>query len=90
MWKIKLAFKAALQRLKHPVTRLHSGDWSPEDHSHICIAARLLDTDDFETVCPFKGQGDIEHEYRCDYCPYMRILEFDISDLTGRKIITLQ
>ena len=87
-WHIKSALKWMKYRLKYPIGRIHSHDWSLMDHGHICIAARLLEPKDFEQVCPCNGKCEIELDDICDQCPYMTIVDFD-KDIAYNKWISL-
>ena len=63
--------------------------WNKEAHQHICLAVNLLEPKDFEEVCPKRGKCEVERDCYCDYCRYMKILEFNINEETGRKEIEL-
>ena len=68
--------------------KLRSSKWDENDHAHICIAARLLEQDDFLAVCPAKGACDIEYDDSCDACEYLKILDF--NSVGGRKTISIE
>lgn len=87
-WHFKAAFRQFRNRLKHPVTTALSSTWDTHDHQHICLAARLLEHDDFEQVCPCNGKCEIELDDRCDLCPYMTILDFN-RDVVYNKWISI-
>lgn len=88
LWKLKAAIKVAIQRFRYPVLRLQSHDWSQEDHAHICVAARLLNEQDFLEVCPIAKDKNavLELEDVCDFCPHLVILDFN-TDENGKKSI---
>lgn len=77
IYKIREAVWAAFKALKMPMMRLHSYSWKLGDHKHICLAARLLEPDDFGEVCPLPANAMLEHEDPCDECPYFSIVCFD-------------
>lgn len=87
-FKIRRALRAAHKAIKMPMTRLHSSNWFPEDHAHVCLAARLLEPDDFREVCPLAHRKWIEHEDPCDECPYFALVEFDTST-DGKRSISI-
>lgn len=86
LWHIKSAFKWMKYRLKHPVTIALSSGWDTDDHQHICLAARLLECDDFEQVCPCNGKCEIELDDRCDCCPYLSIINFNKDSFCNKWI----
>lgn len=74
---LRSALRVAVQRIRFPLTRIHSYNWSGEDHCHICYAARLLEADDFLAVCPLSNRKPwVEHEDYCDECPYSGCVYF--------------
>lgn len=72
---------------KYDLIRLHSRDWSENDHFHICLAARLLEEDDFKAVCPAGENCTPELEDICDCCSMMRVIHF--NSFNDRKSVTL-
>lgn len=76
IWKIISAIKFAVQRLRFPLVKIHGSNWDEHDHCHVCIAARLLDAEDFVKVCPFGGKCNIEWDDCCDRCEYKKLLMF--------------
>lgn len=91
LWMIRQAFRTAWQRFKMPLARLHSYSWSTGDHQHICYAARLLEPDDFCSVCPAHNRKDfwIEHEDECDDCQYFGSIEFCTDVVSNKKALVL-
>jgi len=87
MWRIREAAKVFTFRLRHPII-LHRPTWGAFDHSHICIAARVLDEESFTKVCPRHGKCEIDYDDACDVCGYMRILEYDTNS-DGKKSIAI-
>lgn len=90
-WHLLAALRIAKTRMKYPVYRAHSYSWSKDDHSHICIALRLLERDDFEAVCPRHGKiskSTLECDNKCDYCKYQAIIDYD-KNANGEKGISL-
>ena len=88
-WHFKLAFKQFKNRLKYPITYTHSSSWDNDDHSHICIAAMLLDKDDFKSVCPCQGKCElIGWDEICEYCQYSAIIDYQTSE-NGNKYIDI-
>lgn len=86
---VRDAIRAGANRMKHPMSRDRAWDWSPNDHSHFCLAAKVLESSDFETVCPYHGKvEDIGCCDECDYCKYMAIVDFN-TDKNGEKNISL-
>jgi len=75
--------------LKYKNTSIQPTIWDDESHQHICLAVNLLEPKDFEQVCPKGGKCEVEGSCFCDYCRYMKILEFNINKETGRKEIEL-
>ena len=67
--------------------RLHSRDWGEHDHFHICLAARLLEEDDFKAVCPAGENCTPELEDICDCCSMLRVIHF--NSFHDRKSVTL-
>jgi hypothetical protein len=88
MWKLRAAIRAFIYRLRFPIVSNHSSTWDIEDHSHICIAVRLLSSDDFIAVCPCNGKCEIDFDDKCDNCRYFRVLDYD-TESNGEKTITL-
>lgn len=88
LWIMRRIWRAAYKAVKMPMTRLHSSNWDPEDHAHVCLAARLLEPDDFHEVCPLPPGAWIESEDPCDECPYFAIVEFDTST-DGKRSISI-
>ncbi len=86
--KIRRALRAAHKALKMPMGRLHSYSWNPGDHKHICLAARLLEPDDFREVCPLAPGAWPELEDPCDECGYFAIVDFDTS-MDGKRSISI-
>lgn len=75
--------------MKHPLSRVQAFSWSKDDHNHICLAAQLLESQDFEAVCPHHGKVEgICWCDDCDYCKYQAIVDFN-TDKDGNKNITL-
>ena len=92
LWTLEEAVRIAIQRLHRPILRLHSFNWQPGDHQHICYAVRLLDEDDFAQVCPLKKQEKSIHpecEDACDHCPYFGCIEFVTDEISGQHMIDL-
>lgn len=88
-WHVREAIRAGANRMKHPMTRARSYSWGEEDHTHICLAARLLESADFEAVCPHHGKvEEICWCDDCDYCKYQAIIDFNTAN-DGSKNITL-
>ena len=75
-WTLKRIWRAAYKAVKMPMTRLHSSNWGAYDHAHVCIAARLLEPDDFHTICTCSKE-DVEHCDACDDCGFMMTVCFD-------------
>lgn len=91
IWTLKRIWRAAYKAVKMPLFRLHSSRWDCNDHAHICLAARLLEPDDFRAVCPHMKPGFmIEHEDECDECGYFAIVDFDTSMSEKRSISIYQ
>ena len=90
IWTLKRIWRAAYKAVKLPLSRMHSHSWeSSRDHRHLCLAARLLEPDDFHAVCPLtKKNAMIEHEDVCDECGYFAILFYDTSK-DGTKSISI-
>ena len=88
-YRLRRVWRAAHKALKMPMTRLHSFNWFPEDHAHICLAARLLEPDDFREVCPLAHRKWIEHEDQCDECGYFARVDFDSDPFGGHKHISI-
>lgn len=85
MWRIREAVKAFIFRLRHPITQ-HHPTWGPFDHSHICMAARVLDEKSFIEVCPRRGRCKIDYDDACDKCDYMRIIIYGVNS-DGQKYV---
>ena len=88
-YRIRRVWLAARKALKMPMGHLHSYDWGPMDHKHICLAARLLEPDDFKDVCPFDGEPFIEFEDCCDECEYFAIIDFNSEPHGEKKYINI-
>ena len=88
IYKWKVAARMFCRELKFPVRRMHAWRWDENDHEHICIAARILETKDFKMVCPCGGKCEIESDDICDDCQYLRIINFR-TDKKGRNHIEL-
>lgn len=86
--QIRRALRAVQKAIKMPMGYLHSYSWQPGDHKHICLAARLLEPDDFREVCPLAPGSWIEHENPCDECGYFAIVDFDTST-DGKRSISI-
>lgn len=83
------AIRAGANRMKHPMGRDRAYSWSKGDHSHFCLAAKILESKDFETVCPYRGKvEDIGCCDECDYCKYEAVINFN-TDKNGNKNISL-
>lgn len=87
IWTLKRIWWAVYKAVKMPLFRLHSSTWDCNDHAHICLAARLLEPDDFRKVCPYV-KPMIEHEDECDECGFFAIVDFDTS-MDGRRSISI-
>ena len=87
LYTLKRIWRAAYKAVKMPMSRLHSSNWDYHDHAHICLAARLLEPDDFRAVCPY-AKPMIEHEDECDECGYFAIVDFDTS-MSGKRSISI-
>ncbi len=87
IWIFGLIWRAVCKAVKMPMSRLHSSMWDRNDHAHICLAARLLEPDDFRKVCPLV-KPIIEHEDECDECGYFAIVDFDTS-MSGKRSISI-
>jgi hypothetical protein len=74
--RLRCAWRAFVQRFRRPLTRLRSYNRMPGDHAHICLAARLLEEDDFRYYCPKNGTVLPEIDDACDRCEYMRTVFF--------------
>lgn len=86
---VREAIRAGANRMKHPLSRVQAFSWSKDDHDHICLAAQLLESQDFEAVCPHHGKVEgICWCDDCDYCKYQAIVDFN-TDKDGNKNITL-
>lgn len=86
---VRGAIRAGVNRMRHPMTRIQSFDWSKNDHQHICLAAQLLESQDFEAVCPHHGKVEgISWCDDCDYCKYQAVIDFNTAN-DGSKNITL-
>ena len=75
-YRIRRALRAARTAFRSPSPKLHGNNWGANDHAHICLAYRLLETDDFSEVCPIKGTKIPEWEDACDRCSYLTIVRF--------------
>ena len=82
-------WRALHKAVTMPLFRLHSSKWDCNDHAHICLAARLLEPDDFQKVCPLRPGALAEHEDGCDECGYFATLFFDTSMESGGKSISI-
>ncbi len=76
--RLRCALRAAVQRFRHPLLPLHSFSRDENDHAHICLAARLLEHDDFCYYCPKSGTVFPEVDDACDHCWYMRTVNFHL------------
>lgn len=79
IWRLKKICRALQKLRKMPLSQLHSYSWGPGDHAHICLAARLLEPDDFAAVCPWEVSL-LEHDDHCEECPYFAIVSFYETD----------
>ena len=84
-WKIKVAFKQFIFRLKHPIHICDNNKWDGCSHEHVCIAARLLTQKNFTDVCPKHGKCEIELDDRCDTCRYLKTIRFYSENVDGFK-----
>lgn len=83
-FRLRSAWRSARQRFSRPLLRLHSTDRGDNDHAHVCLAARLLEEDDFCHYCPKHGAVFPEADDACEECPYLIIVDFNIHlDLGG-------
>lgn len=83
--------KIAKQRICRPLDKIQSYDYSNNDHVHFCIAAHLLNEEDFKAVCPHGGNIEffrVGTDNKCDYCKYASVLDFNKSD-DGKKSIKI-
>lgn len=87
IWTLKRIWRAAYKAVKMPMSRLHSSKWDCNDHAHICLAAHLLEPDDFCKVCPYVYPM-IGYEDDCDECGYFAIVDFDTS-MSGKRSISI-
>ena len=85
LYTLKRIWRAAYKAVKMPMSRLHSSRWDYNDHAHICLAARLLEPDDFRKVCKAQ-KHDIEHCDDCDDCYWFTLIRF-MQSVGGRKMI---
>ena len=83
-------FRTIRKEQKLHLFHLHSYSWKTGDHAHICLAARLLELDDFSCVCPLskKEWKNIERNDICDQCQYLSILNF-VTDESGKKQVII-
>ena len=89
-WRFRPAFRLFLQRLRFPLIPPHSSTWEKGDHAHVCLAAHLLEEDDFRAVCPHKDRIAVPGlEDECDLCKYLIVVSFLKND-NGEKKIDLE
>lgn len=88
--RIKRVFNYWRKIRKYQLFELRGGKWDDFDHQHICLALRLLNTKDFEQVCVhhkfLHKQKDAESSCYCDFCPYMKTIEFNTTKKGRKKI----
>ena len=87
IWTLKRMWRALYKAVTMPMSRLHSSAWDSNDHAHICLAAHILEPDDFRKVCPYV-KPMIGHEADCDECEYFAIVDFDTS-MSGKRSISI-
>lgn len=86
---VKNALKAFAHTVRYRIGRCCAYDWSKEDHQHICIPLRVLETKDFVKVCPCHGiYKTMEAQEKCDHCPYEVVIDFN-KKAAGQKFITI-
>lgn len=82
-------FRLKERKSKYRRPRIAAFDWSKYDHDHFCIAAQLLNDNDFEAVCPHNGNVEfIGVDNACDFCKYNATVDFN-TDSNGNKYIDL-
>ena len=90
IWTLKRIWRAVYKAVKMPLFRVHGSAWDCNNHAHICLAARLLEPDDFHVVCPYAKPGFvIEHEDECDECGFFATVFFDTSMESGARSVSI-
>ena len=77
LWKLRNAFKVAINYIKTPYHILEPTVYSEDAHNHICFAHRFLGSN-YRDVCPRCDEVDDMPGWAdcCDWCKYNGVINY--------------